>query len=84
MAVQMAGKGEEEDINPEPLIKPRPNTRERPEPNLGVSIALAAAGVGKLAYDVSIGDNSFGTLAIDVLFALVMVAGFVKTFKEQQ
>jgi len=81
----MAGKGgEEEDINPEPLIKPRPNTRERPEPNLGVSIALAAAGVGKLAYDVSIGDNSFGTLAIDVLFALVMVAGFVKTFKEQQ
>eukprot|EP00977_Amphora_coffeiformis_P029009 scaffold38274_cov199-Amphora_coffeaeformis.AAC.3 len=84
MALQMAGNEKEdfEDINPEPLLKPKTDTR--PEPNLGVAAVLAVAGVGKLGYDVAMGNDAFGVIGIDVLFALVMVAGFVKTFREQQ
>jgi len=44
---------------------------------------LAVVGVGKLVYDVAEG-GAVPTLAIDVLFALVMTAGLLKTIQKSQ
>ena len=58
-------------------------SKEKFVPNLGISAVLAVVGIGKLAYDATAG-GSIPTIAIDVLFALVMTAGLVKVIRISQ
>jgi len=58
-------------------------SQEKFAPNIGISAVLAVVGVGKLVYDVA-ASGAVPTLAIDVLFALVMTAGLLKTIQKSQ